>query len=100
VLSYSPKLFKIKLAHISKFASLFLDISKSPYSVVPSVSEASTPHFVLPRVAWHPKGKKGDLSADASGLHRVRLLASFGKTLKGASEQQKYFRRQSFCLTF
>jgi len=59
VLSYSPKLFKIKLAHISKFASLFVDVSKkSPYSAVPSVSEASTPHFVLPRVAWHSKGKK------------------------------------------
>ena len=84
-----------------------MDVSKKvPYSVVPSVSEASTPHFVLSRVAWHPKGKKGDLSADASGFHRVRPLASLGVTeevrgdIKGSLGGTKYFRRQSFCLTF
>jgi hypothetical protein len=64
---------------------------KAPYSVVPSVSEASTPHFVLPRVAWHPKGKKGDLSADASGLHRVRPLASLGGDIKGSLGETKIF---------
>ena len=56
MLSYSPKPFKIKLAHISKFASLFVDVSKkSPYSVVPSDRETSLTSFgmthqdVLPR---------------------------------------------------
>jgi hypothetical protein len=40
---------------------------KVPRFVVPSDSEASTPHFLLPRVARYPQGKRGIPLACARG---------------------------------
>jgi hypothetical protein len=40
---------------------------KVPRFVVPSESEASTPHFLLPRVARYPQGKRGIPLACARG---------------------------------
>jgi hypothetical protein len=64
---------------------------KVPYSVLPSDSEASTPHFVLPRVARHPSlrsGRRpqgGDPSADASGRQQEGLHKNIFSTASGNS---------------
>ena len=68
-LRYAPINFFLNLTQTLMIDKKVLGLYKKvPYSVVPSDSEASTPHFVLPRVARHPslrserqyKGARGD----------------------------------------